>query len=487
MNQQIIDYLQQNKVAYTKESLVQQLRSSGYMESDIQEAVSVVYGVGDISGNFSAPAPILNTVTNHKSTGCLKAVMISVAIIFLIPISLVLLSGHPYRHVDENKSNSYYYNFIGNSIHYVPGGNWLEVGDNVIEGVDKNSFKIISDNYAKDKNFVYFGERKIKNADPKSAKIMEFPCRDDEGDRGTTYYIKDAKMLYYRSFSFQDLDVNTAQFLEGSCGHILKDKNHVFAIYDDSYSEYYDKNGTYTQNMDYSIPPIEDADAQSFQAVNYIYAHDKNYVYSYGVMIPESDGQTLSVWGERYAKDKNQAYCAGEVLDADPDTFVGIDGEVDYSKDKDNVYHFCDVMAGADSATFSNRVNVPKKNIAVNEQKNKPAQTDITTNNSDKTKDLKCTWSNGVMTIFTYVSSNRSYQEVIPVNDRKMYTIQKDDQVFVWYSDGLSGTKQKTETRDMFYGLMESLRQNGYKCEAWTLDEKVFIPPENITFSNVVE
>ena len=46
MNQQIIDYLQQNKVAYTKESLVQQLKNSGYMENDIQEAVSVVYGAG---------------------------------------------------------------------------------------------------------------------------------------------------------------------------------------------------------------------------------------------------------------------------------------------------------------------------------------------------------------------------------------------------------------------------------------------------------
>lgn len=43
MNQQIADYLQLNKVAYTKESLVQQLRNSGYMENDIQTAVDLVY------------------------------------------------------------------------------------------------------------------------------------------------------------------------------------------------------------------------------------------------------------------------------------------------------------------------------------------------------------------------------------------------------------------------------------------------------------
>ena len=41
MNQQIVDYLQKNKEAYTTESLVQQLRNAGYAENDIQEAVRV--------------------------------------------------------------------------------------------------------------------------------------------------------------------------------------------------------------------------------------------------------------------------------------------------------------------------------------------------------------------------------------------------------------------------------------------------------------
>lgn len=44
MNQQIFDYLQQNKTNYSKESLVQQLRISGYVENDIREAVHIAYG-----------------------------------------------------------------------------------------------------------------------------------------------------------------------------------------------------------------------------------------------------------------------------------------------------------------------------------------------------------------------------------------------------------------------------------------------------------
>lgn len=53
MNQQITDYLQQNKASYSKEDLAQQLRNSGYVENEIQEAVNVVYGAGINLDNIS--------------------------------------------------------------------------------------------------------------------------------------------------------------------------------------------------------------------------------------------------------------------------------------------------------------------------------------------------------------------------------------------------------------------------------------------------
>lgn len=127
------------------------------------------------------------------------------------------------------------------------------------------------------------------------------------------------------------------------------------------------------------------------------------------------------------------------------------------------------------------------KNITADEQNNKSIQTETSISNSDKDRDLKCTWSNGGMTISTYVSGDRLYQEVIPSNERRMYTIQKDDQIFIWYSDRSSGTREKTETNGLFEGLMQNLKQNNYKCEAWVLDEKVFIPPTNINFTDAVK
>lgn len=43
INQKLINYLQQHKDSYPKEALMQQLKSSGYTESDIQVAVAAVY------------------------------------------------------------------------------------------------------------------------------------------------------------------------------------------------------------------------------------------------------------------------------------------------------------------------------------------------------------------------------------------------------------------------------------------------------------
>ncbi len=47
MNQQIVDYLQKNKERYTQESLVEQLKKSGYNTSEINEGVNFVYNLSN--------------------------------------------------------------------------------------------------------------------------------------------------------------------------------------------------------------------------------------------------------------------------------------------------------------------------------------------------------------------------------------------------------------------------------------------------------
>ncbi|XLQ20111.1 MAG: RDD family protein [Candidatus Moraniibacteriota bacterium] len=48
MNQQIVDYLKENKGGYTKESLITQLRNSGHDEAEIMESINEVYKVTEI-------------------------------------------------------------------------------------------------------------------------------------------------------------------------------------------------------------------------------------------------------------------------------------------------------------------------------------------------------------------------------------------------------------------------------------------------------
>ena len=67
MNQQIVDYLQKNKEAYSTESLVQQLKNAGNAERDIQEAVNIVYGT-EVSQQSVAPQPIQPIITPTKKT-----------------------------------------------------------------------------------------------------------------------------------------------------------------------------------------------------------------------------------------------------------------------------------------------------------------------------------------------------------------------------------------------------------------------------------
>jgi uncharacterized RDD family membrane protein YckC len=48
MNQKIVDYLQENKESYSKDSLVEQLRNAGYSNIDILEATKSVYSTIEI-------------------------------------------------------------------------------------------------------------------------------------------------------------------------------------------------------------------------------------------------------------------------------------------------------------------------------------------------------------------------------------------------------------------------------------------------------
>ncbi len=105
MNAQIVTYLQKNKEAYTKESLVGQLRKAGHSEADIVEAVAEVYGGDSIVPPPASDDAKVTTQGSVRYAGVwirFVALLIDSVILFVcgsviaVPTAIVFGSGFIY-------------------------------------------------------------------------------------------------------------------------------------------------------------------------------------------------------------------------------------------------------------------------------------------------------------------------------------------------------------------------------------------------------
>ncbi|MEA3449658.1 MAG: DKNYY domain-containing protein [Patescibacteria group bacterium] len=124
---------------------------------------------------------------------------------------------------------------------------------------------------------------------------------------------------------------------------------------------------------------LADADVNSFEVLNNVYAKDNNNVYVRTDKIDNVDLSTFIILEGYYAKDKNKVYLAKPVLTgnmsanlvpgiidgADPNTFQVL--PFDYSKDKNNVYVFDRIVDGADVETFVSYSGVARKDPKIKE------------------------------------------------------------------------------------------------------------------------
>ncbi len=252
--------------------------------------------------------------------------MIPVLIIALIVFALILLSGHPYRIISKVKSDSYYYNVFKTEVRYVPMGNWFELGNRKINGIDLKTVEVQERKYIKDKYSVYFEDTRITNADPGSFVAID------------NFYAKDKNTVYYCSHSFQDIDVDSFEFVKDD--HIvLKDKKHSYSIIFGDYGTYSTKGTT--------IPFLPEC----IVFLDAKYSKDNELVYYKGQVIKGADAKTVVLVYDGYAKDNNNVYYDGNLLvGADPKTFVSIDN---YTKDINKVYYWGKEVKGIDATSFA--------------------------------------------------------------------------------------------------------------------------------------
>lgn len=194
--------------------------------------------------------------------------------------------------------------------------------DKVMPRVDISTFQEIGNNWAKDKNHVYWEDQEQAYLDPVTVKVFpHFYVIDRSGVwlYGTGFHMKVIKM---------DADQATFSVISDGYG---KDKNHIY----------------------YSDKIIVDADSESFvllnkstyplEGISSWYAKDVNDAYYRSSAISGADIKSFIFVGGDYAKDKYNVYYQGKVLlNADPKTFEIVGN---YTKDKNHVFNGSEVLS----------------------------------------------------------------------------------------------------------------------------------------------
>jgi len=186
-----------------------------------------------------------------------------------------------------------------------------------VAGADLNTIKDLGEDYATDKNFVYYVGEIINEADPATFRILETESHNPNDPSDYPSYTADKNNVYKSYTKIIGADVKTFKYL----------------------SNFYSLD---TDNVYYNTEQLLGADPLSFEVIGCWardYAKDNSNVYQRGIKIIGADPKTFKPIGcGYYSKDKNSVYFReSKVAGADPDTFE----KTEYStrgKDKNFIY-----------------------------------------------------------------------------------------------------------------------------------------------------
>lgn len=240
-----------------------------------------------------------------------------------------------------------------------------------ISGADKDTFEKIDEyNYSKDKNNIYYNDKKIEGVDKNT-----FELTYDFGSVVNGYYSKDKNNVYYENKKLKGIDVKTFKKISRLVDNFLIE----------------DKNGFYIVEKDGSLAPIDskevDIENLSQLAIKTNLYHDKDSMYFVKnhklVKIkdaPKVDPYNLSTYNDKYINKYDVVY----YLDTDEGAFKKLEkaeshqfsayGDTEYAKGRKNVYFKGKVLTGADYATFDMKYN-HKKDVYEIKDKNKVYET----------------------------------------------------------------------------------------------------------------
>ena len=323
-------------------------------------------------------------------------------IIYIFIISLLLNSCNKGKLVDSSKSNSYFKK--NNEIYYSQNGNWFELGYTKCNA-DSKTFRVISENIAKDKNSVFLGHKIQSHIDYSTFRLDK---NNIPKDKHYVYEIGSLNEL--KPVKIKNLDVNSFEYLgKGRYSKYgwTKDKNHYYFkqnILPLDYKSFrflnedffYDKDSLYTDLNNWKIKTIKSinkipikvnekyviADKSIYfvgrsnsrkielKACHYAGKIDDiniitnnviyldNQILYYGEIFQNADAKTFQLISDtessthmKYYKDKNNVYLDKKIIEkANPKTFSKL--EFGYSKDNKYVFYKAKILENANPKSF---------------------------------------------------------------------------------------------------------------------------------------
>lgn len=281
----------------------------------------------------------------------------------------------------------------------------------IVKNVDFRTFKIFEENddFARDKNNIYYKNKKVENVDVNSFQVEGFYFAKDKNN---TFYISNDGLMKIKGFrpegSYaivqlfvpallinkygiymakyetdgivaksikpEEMDMDTLEVLaseESFAVFYLKDKNNVYFInYTAGEQKSIDNNienedDVENDNDDFviQIEKLAGADRDTFEIVS-VYGKDKNNLYFYNQKIKGINTKTFKLVGsgEFVVKDDKGVYYfvnreMKKLQNADSNTFEEV-SKKEYYRDKNGVYYYDEYegtmtkLKGADPKTF---------------------------------------------------------------------------------------------------------------------------------------
>ncbi|MDQ1096907.1 MULTISPECIES: DKNYY domain-containing protein [Chryseobacterium] len=273
---------------------------------------------------------------------------------------------------NEQKSRSYFIDSKG-KVSYCMNGNWFSLGISPMPEADAQSFEVLAEDIARDKNAVYFCAIKQKQVDRNSFYVDKKIPKD----RFHVYYI----LQHYGFKIIEGADPKTYELIDNH-PNWARDRSHyfysdklvhadrkTFAFINSFFMK--DKDSVYTTPNTGGFKSIL-PNSGNAEAVNDYYMRFGNTIY-YPSFQQGSDGTTRSFDSIHAIRVINeQTICVNNKdililgknfkyaeVDAPSFQLLTFDGDQDdaymfsyYSKDKNHVYYDQEVIPGADVKTF---------------------------------------------------------------------------------------------------------------------------------------